>query len=146
MSDWHELNMEIAKMVAMKSQDPSTKVGAVITLRGEIVSSGFNKIPGKILHTVHQMEDRSWKYPRIIHAEQDAIMSLPRTEFLSGRVHLYCTHFPCERCAAMIAHAGIDEVFTRRIPQDFMERWGASVKLAQSILDEAGVAVTFLEV
>ena len=146
MSDFHEKFMDLALTHSNMSFDPSTKVGAVVVVGHSVASLGFNHVPERIPHTTHELGMRDWKYPRTIHAEKHAIMKIGYQFKDRGDLRIYVTHFPCAECAAMIVESGIKEVITRRVPQDFAERWGASVKLAQGILDEAGVAVTFLEV
>lgn len=146
MSDFHDSYMKTAQAMSTMSLDPSTKVGCVIRLDDEIVSLGYNKIPVRIPHTVHDMENREWKYPRIIHAEQDAIMKLQKDAHILGRLRLYCTTFPCHRCAGMIIHAGIHEVFTFKVPLDVMERWGPSMNISADMFKEANIPVTFLDV
>lgn len=145
MSD-HEKFMELALTHSNMSFDPSTKVGAVVVVGDNVTSLGFNHVPDRIPHTTHELGMRDWKYPRTIHAEKHAIMKIGYQFKDRADLRIYVTHFPCVECATMIVEAGFREVYTRHVPQDFMERWGASVKLAQNIFDEAGVAVTFLDV
>ena len=145
MSD-HEKFMELALTHSNMSFDPSTKVGAVVVVGDNVASLGFNHVPDRIPHTTHELGMRDWKYPRTIHAEKHAIMKIGYQFKDRADLRIYVTHFPCVECATMIVEAGFREVYTRHVPQDFMERWGVSVKLAQNIFDEAGVAVTFLDV
>lgn len=139
----HEDFMLIAEAMSSRSKDPSTKVGAIIVDNGNIVALGYNHIPSKIKFTMSQIENREWKYPRVIHAEVDAILKLGK-QFVTNAI-MYCTHFPCDRCATMIVESGIKEIYTRKVPLDMIERWGASMKLASEILTEGGVFVNYLD-
>ena len=139
----HEDFMLIAEAISSRSKDPSTKVGAIIVDNGNIVALGFNHIPSRIKFTASQIENREWKYPRVIHAEMDAILKLGK-QIVSNPI-MYCTHFPCDRCATMIVESGVKEVYTRKVPLDMIERWGASMKLASEILTEGGVFVNYLD-
>ena len=42
---WQEMYFEIAKVVAKRSEDPHTKVGAVIVKNGVVVGTGYNGAP-----------------------------------------------------------------------------------------------------
>lgn len=139
----HEDFMLIAQAMSSRSKDPSTKVGAIVVDKGSIVSLGYNHIPTRIQFSDNQIENRDWKYPRTIHAEVDAILKLGK-QFVTHAV-MYCTHFPCDRCAIMIVESGIKEIYTRRVPLDMLERWGDSMKLASQILQEGGVFVNYLD-
>lgn len=139
----HEDFMLIAEAMSSRSKDPSTKVGAIIVDNGNIVALGYNHIPSRIKFTMSQIENREWKYPRVIHAEVDAILKLGK-QFVTNAI-MYCTHFPCDRCAAMIVESGIKEIYTRKIPLDMIERWGESMKIANQIFIEGGVFVNYLD-
>jgi dCMP deaminase len=139
----HEDFMLIAQAMSSRSRDPSTKVGSVIVDNGAIVALGYNHIPSRIQYSEKSAHDREWKYPRTIHAEVDAILKLEKQSVTHAI--MYCTHFPCDRCATMIVEAGIKEIYTKKIPLDMIERWGASMKLASQILQEGGVFVNYLD-
>lgn len=101
--DWPEYFMNIAKVVATRSEDPKTKVGAVLTKDNRIISSGYNG-------TVSGFEDVDWnsdeKHVHVLHAELNAIVCASATKDTT----LYVTHSPCAECAKIIAAAGIMEV------------------------------------
>jgi len=139
----HQIYMNIADAHAGMSPDPSTKVGAVIVSDGRIVAYGFNHIPSPIQYTEAQLQNRDWKYPRVIHAEIDSLAKIGPHKF--DYPILYVTHFPCAQCAISIIHAGIKEVYTRKVPLDMIERWGDSMELASQILQEGGVFVNYLD-
>lgn len=139
----HEEFMLIAQAMSSRSHDPSTKVGSVIVDNGNIVALGFNHVPQRIQFTQKQIEDRSWKYPRVIHAEIDAILKLGK-QIVSYPI-MYTTHYPCSACATLIVESGIKEIYTHKIPIDMLERWGESMKLSSQILQEGGVFVNYLD-
>lgn len=138
-----EQKMGFAKNAAAMSLDPSTKVGAAIFSGSNLLAIGHNQIPARLRHSSHQLHDRGWKYPRIIHAEHDAIMKLRHSGVHDFNLHLFCTHYPCERCAAAIAHAGINEVWTYRVSPEMQERW-PGMAITTEIFKEASIFVNFL--
>lgn len=130
--------MEMARLVASWSKDPSSKVGAVITRGKFVVSVGFNGFPQGIADTADRLENREIKYPTILHAEVNAILSARQD---TRGCALYVTpYMPCPQCAAVIVQSGISRiVFT---PSE-NERWGRS-PLSESMFQEAGVELCAL--
>lgn len=142
MSEFHNRFMHLAFAQSEFSMDPSTKVGAVIASGDIIHSLGYNHVPARIPHTIEMLNDRNWKYPRVIHAEQHALSKIG-----VHRLHhpvMYVTHHPCDRCAAQIIHAGICEVFTMKVSDELWNRW-PGMKTASEMFLEAKIPVTFLE-
>jgi len=109
---WDEVFMLMANLIAKRSKDPSTKVGACIVDDDNIVVGlGYNGFPrgchddklpwcreGKITDT---------KYAYVVHAEANAILN-SNTDVRGCR--LYCHLFPCNECAKTIIQSGIKEV------------------------------------
>ena len=90
---WDEYFMGIALLSAMRSKDPSTKVGAAIIKDKRVLSLGYNGMPRGV-----KDEDMPWgksssnpletKYPYVVHAELNAILN-NKVKELSG-YHLWC--------------------------------------------------------
>jgi dCMP deaminase len=130
--------MEMARLVASWSKDPSSKVGAVITRGKFVVSVGFNGFPQGIADSTERLENREIKYPTILHAEVNAILSA-RQDIRDCT--LYVTpYMPCPQCAAVIVQSGIARIVYT--PSD-NERWGQP-PLSLIMLQEAGVELTML--
>jgi len=127
----------IAETIASLSKDNNTKVGAVIIdVNGKVVSTGYNGCPAKFgVHrgkndsiVPHTRENQSIcitndytaigittnkhevnKYPFMIHAEQNALVTASDLNRLVGAT-IYCTHYPCTVCANLIAQVGIKTI------------------------------------
>ncbi|MFH1590136.1 MAG: dCMP deaminase family protein [archaeon] len=109
---WDDYFMGIAELSAMRSKDPSTRVGAcIVNNKKKIVSIGYNgfptgcgddKLPWK--RTGPYLET---KYPYVAHAELNAILNA--TSNLDN-CKVYVTLFPCNECAKMVIQSGIKEV------------------------------------
>lgn len=109
---WDEYFMGVAKLSALRSKDPNTKVGAcIVNTKKRIVGIGYNGLPygcsddefpwerdGEFLDT---------KYPYVVHAEPNAILN--STTKLDDAT-LYVTLFPCNECAKLIIQSGIKEI------------------------------------
>lgn len=136
MTKWVRRHMELACHVAAWSQDPSTKVGAVIARPDKTIASvGYNGFPRGVKDTPERYADRDFKLAAVVHAETNAILNArePLHAFT-----MFCTFHPCARCAAFIVQAGLSCVViddTKPIP----ERWQADMAVASTILEEGGV-------
>lgn len=130
---WDRRFMEMARLVASWSKDPSSQVGAVITRGKFVISVGFNGFPQGIADTSERLENREIKYPTILHAEVNAILSARQD--IRGCTLYVTPYMPCPQCAAMVVQSGITRiVFT----PSAHERWGKPV-LSESMFQEAGL-------
>ena len=105
--------MSIAQVVATRSKDPNTQVGAVIVDQENcIVSTGYNGMPTGCSDDEFPWEREAkhpndTKYPYVCHAELNAILSAGSK--LYGHT-LYTTLFPCNECAKAIIQSGISTI------------------------------------
>ncbi len=110
---WDEYFMGIAMFTALRSKDPSSKVGAVIVnQKNRIVGNGYNGFVAGVDETAFSWDrDGDWlntKYPYVVHAESNAILN-STTSHMEG-CRIYSTLFPCNECAKKIAQKEIKEV------------------------------------
>lgn len=100
--------MDVAKVFAQLSKDPSTKVGAVIvTPDNRKCSGGYNGFAKDIEETPDKWE-RPRKYSYVIHAEENALLNCP---FDTTGCKIYITHQPCSNCILRLVNSGITEVY-----------------------------------
>lgn len=105
--NWDDYGISMAKTIASKSKDPSSKVGCYITDQNNSpVSMGYNG------HIKGAREDlltyeRPTKYFTIIHAEMNALVHAKRS---LENCTAYVTHGPCENCLKHLAQAGITRI------------------------------------
>ena len=139
-TNWHLDFLELAEYWSKKrSKDPSLKVGAVITRPDNTICSlAYNGFP--IGTPDLNYDDREYKNDRVIHAEMNALLFAK--ESVQGYT-IYCSAFPCCRCAAHIIQAGIKRVVSRPIDESRIQRSKYDVSL--DLFREAGVEVIFLE-
>jgi dCMP deaminase len=105
---WNKHWLEVAKVTAKLSKDPSTQVGAVIvTPDNRQCSVGYNGFARGIEETAEKWA-RPIKYERVIHAEMNALLNCP---FETVGCKLYITHQPCHRCISHVLNSGIVEVY-----------------------------------
>jgi len=143
MNKWDKRFIELAKCIASWSKDPSTKVGAVIVdLNHRIISVGFNGFAQGVKDSTDKLNNREQKYPRIIHAEVNAILFSQRN-LLDCIIYVWPMP-PCARCASIIIQSGIKEVVTIHPTTEELERWGTDIEIANNDFWEAGVTVRYL--
>jgi len=108
---WDSYFLNIAELVATRSKDPSTQVGAVLVSNRAIISTGYNGFPRGVNDRVPERFDRPMKYLWTIHAEENAILNAARHGVKLEGSSLYITPLPpCTECAKAIAQAGLKEV------------------------------------
>lgn len=131
--------LDMARHVAKLSKDPSTKVGAVLfDERRRLVSAGYNGLPRGVEDSEERLTDRSVKYRMILHAEANCLA------FATAPVQgctLVVTHPCCAQCAAMAIQMGVAHVLWPAPDADMISRWGADIRLAETMFGEAGVQV-----
>ena len=100
----------MAHMVATWSKDPSTQVGALIVSPDRSKNFwGYNGFPRGIEDDPALLNDREDKYPRMVHAELNALLMADTS--VQGWT-LYSTLIPCAECAGPIIQKGITRVVT----------------------------------
>jgi len=142
---WDLRFLELARLIASWSKDPSTQTGAVIVRPDRTIAAvGYNGFARKMKDDPTLYANREIKYERIIHCEMNAILTA--REPLVGYT-LYTTPFlSCPRCAVHVAQAGITECVAPICPEHLRDRWLKDLQRARTYLEEAGITVRELEV
>ena len=140
--DWDEYFTEMARLVSTRSNCVSRKVGAVITVDNQIVSTGYNGAPKGLKHCVdnggclrklNNIESGTrQEICRAVHAEQNAIISAAIKGVSIKGGTLYVNTYPCSICTRMLINAEI-----KRIVYDS----DYSDQLSKEMLDESKIEV-----
>lgn len=112
--------MELATVVAKRSHDAETQVGAVLVKNdtGAIVATGFNGfVRGARDETLPNK--RPDKYKFIMHSEENIISHCARHGISTNDTTIYVTLTPCERCTRMLFQCGITSVVAKEKYRDF---------------------------
>ncbi len=143
---WDEYFMEIADVVTKRSNCVSRKVGAVITVDNQIITTGYNGAPRGLHHCVDAggclrklnniQSGTRQEVCRAAHAEQNAIISAAKRGVSIKGGTLYVNTYPCSICTRMIINAEI-----KRIVYDS----DYSDPLSKEMLDESGIQVLRLK-
>ena len=135
---WDQRFLELAKLVASWSKDPSTQTGAVIIRPDRtIVSVGYNGFPKGMDDDPSLYANREVKYSRIVHCEMNAVLNAGHS--VEGGI-LYTWPFAsCDRCCVHMIQAGIKAFVFPKLPKELEERWAASVAKTKEYIDEANL-------
>lgn len=103
--EWDEYFMKIAETVAVKSKDPSSKMGCVIVDQNKrVVSLGYNGMIQGSNESKMTLSERPMKYYFAIHSEMNAVLFSHQD--LTGCT-LYNRVATCENCLKYCLQAGI---------------------------------------
>ena len=142
---WNEYFIEMAFLVSKRSTCLRRKVGAVIVIENQIISTGYNGAPKNVRHCGEtgclreQMQVPSGQRHELcrgIHAEQNAIIQAAINGSSIKGGELYCTNQPCVICSKMLINAEIRTIYMANSYED---------KLAQEMLEEAGINLYLAE-
>lgn len=143
---WDQYFMDIAQMVAKRSNCSSRQVAAIIVKDKRIISTGYNGTPRGTKNCSEGGCARCWARSHgsvaagtqleectCSHGEENAIVQASYHGVAINGSSLYTTFSPCLMCAKMCINAGIKEIM-----------FGAEYPLsetARNLLEEAGVAL-----
>jgi dCMP deaminase len=95
----------LVQVIRLRSDDEETQIGCIIAdNKNRIISAGYNGTP----RGTDFPKTRPEKYPYMVHAEQNAIITACRD--LSGDKIYVLSMLPCAECARLICQTGIKEV------------------------------------
>ncbi|WP_277870930.1 deoxycytidylate deaminase [Metamycoplasma phocicerebrale] len=144
---WEIYFMALAKLSALRSKDPTTKVGAcIVSPHNYVVSLGYNGMPTSFNNsTLNNDEIFPWsrpnesqdvlnsKYTYVVHAEANAIINanLTNSKIESG-CSIFVTHSPCYHCAKLIVQSKISKVYYAIAYKEESDDFKASEKIFQA--------------
>jgi dCMP deaminase len=141
---WDFRFLKLAKEISTWSKDPSSKIGAVIVNdERRILATGYNGFPRGIADTPERLNDREEKYPRIIHAEMNALMNALYSGVSVKGATLYVYGLPvCSDCTKSVIQSGIKRIVLsppELAPEKWREAWE---KMSEPMFREARVDIS----
>lgn len=149
---WNEWFMKIMYIVASKSKDPRTKIGALLVNDRRILSTGYNGICRGVNDNVEARKERPEKYHWFEHAERNSIYSAASYGLSTIGTIMYTNGVPCTDCARGVIQAGIKKVVVHKIYDDLFEeiqrskaggKWEGYDVISKAMLNEAGVEIEY---
>lgn len=112
----------MAEVVAKRSHDAETKVGAILVnnASGAIVATGYNGFVRGANDAMLPCH-RPLKYEFILHAEDNLIANCARHGISMENTMLVCTMSPCKHCMRMLINCGITKVVVKELYKDFQD-------------------------
>jgi len=109
----------MTEVVALRSSCPRMAVGAVMTVQGRIISTGYNGSPRGTAHC----EDAGCIVTdghciRAVHAEHNALLFANLQGVSMHETILYCSHLPCWECLKIIIQLHVGAVCYHRSYRD----------------------------
>lgn len=140
--EWDDLFMSLAYLMAMKSHDLSTRLGAVVVDQDHSVrSTGYNGLPRGLEYTEPRITPPT-KYLYAEHAERNAIYNACRFGVSLKDCTMYTHWIPCADCARAIVQVGIKMVVVHKNCKDLLGvRWEEPCRVGLEILQECGVEI-----
>ena len=146
-SKWDTRFMKLAREISTWSKDPSSKIGAVIVNDDRrILATGYNGFPKGIGDTEERLNDREQKYPRIVHAEMNALMNALYNGVSVKNATIYVYGLPvCPECTKSIISAGIKRIVISPDPYVYITPWTEKWKnVSYEMIKEVGdIGVTY---
>lgn len=147
---WDEFFMRHVYLVATKSKDPSTKIGAVIVKDKILLSEGYNGFCRGVQDTVATRWERPEKYSWIEHGEKNSIFNAARNGIVTLGATMYTNGMPCVDCARAVIQAGIKEVV---LHQPWETEWAGIMKdkwqgmdvISATMFAESAVRIRYLD-
>jgi len=143
--DWDDVFMTMAYLVASRSKDESTHIGAVIIGPDkEVRSTGYNSFPRGINDGITERQIRPEKYYWFEHAERNAIYNATRFGASLKDCAMYTSGIPCMDCARGIVQSGIGEVVVDKDWDDQnSSKWQEHANRTKQLFSEAGITLRF---
>jgi dCMP deaminase len=146
---WDNYFLDMAALVATRSKDPSTRVGAIIVRDRTVLATGYNGFPRGIADTPERLNDRDTKLKLVVHGELNAVLQAAREGISLKNSSIYVVAIdaktgdrwggpPCIRCTVECIQAGIIEYVSHPL-RLAPERWHASCHEAGELIHEAGL-------
>lgn len=105
--DWDNYFLNIAHLASSRSPDEQTKVGCLIVNQDKhVLAMGYNGFPAET-NSENLPTVRPYKYPYMIHAEQNAISNMERKE---KNLTAYVTARPCLVCSKLLWQNGVRRI------------------------------------
>lgn len=133
----------MANLVATKSKDISTQIGAVIVgPDNEIRSTGYNSFPKGLNDDLEERQERPEKYYWIEHAERNALYNAAKIGVSTKDCTMYLNcGIPCCDCARGIINSGLKRIYICEKDITKSSHWLEHSKRSMVMFEESGVEI-----
>jgi len=143
--EWDDYFMSLAYLVASRSKDERTKIGAVIVgPHNEVRSLGYNSFPRGIQDNIKERQSPQLKPFFFSHAERNAIYNAAMVGTPLNGCKMYTNGIPCCDCCWGIINSGISEVIVdEEWNKNNYGRWLEHAENTKIMFGEAGVSLRY---
>ena len=150
---WDELFMRHVYLVASKSKENRTRVGAILVKGKSVCAEGYNGIVpgvGDDIDILPERYIRPEKYFWQEHAERNALYDCSVRGQVSVGTTMYTSGWPCSDCTRGVIRCGISELVLHKQWMDYEEeftrdKWEEQSRRSRIMLAEACVRVRILD-
>jgi len=148
---WDNYFINMAQLVSLKSNDPSTKVGCVIIgPEKQVLVTGFNGFPmgvEKDINKVPERYERPFKYNFFEHAERNAVNLAARhgVSLRGSTAYLNWTPIPCPDCSRGLINSGIVRIIGPNRTFAGKGNWETINTVSLPMLTEAGMELITID-
>ena len=141
--EWDTYFMTMVYLIAMKSKDQKSHLGAVIIGPDrEVRSTGYNGLPRGCNDNLPERQVRPEKYFWFEHAERNAIYNAARNGMPLYGCTMYTNGIPCMDCARGVIQAGLKKVIVHKEwVENTPPHWEDHAKRSTIMFMEAGIKV-----
>lgn len=140
---WDELFLRKVYLMARKSKDPRTQIGAVLVKDKADFASGYNGISPMVREDIPSRHERPEKYFWYEHGERNSIYFCAFRGISTCGATMYTNGTPCADCGRAIIRAGIVEVVVHKQWELNLSspKWTESCERTRQMFNEAKVNV-----
>lgn len=144
---WDQLFMTMVYLVASKSKDEQTHIGAVVVgPDNEIRTTGYNSFVRGCDDLRPERQERPEKYYWFEHAERNSIYNATLMGVSLKGCKMYTNGIPCMDCARAIIQSGITEVIVdKEWDEGNLEIWKQHAERSLRLFSECGVSVRYFD-
>ena len=145
--EWDDYFMSMVYLVAMKSKDKCTHIGAIIVGENkEIKSTGYNSFPRGLNDDILERQEKPEKYFWFEHAERNAIYNATLIGTSLKGCKMYTNGIPCMDCARAVVQSGISEIIVDKLwDAQNPDIWKEQAEKSLQMFKETGVEVRYWE-
>jgi dCMP deaminase len=150
-NNWDIFFMKMVYLIADKSKDPSSKIGAlIINDNNQIVKIGYNGFPVNVNDSILTRYQRPEKYQYTAHAEANAIFFAARDGVKTENCKIYTNMLCCIECAKAVIQSGIKKVVYHKQYYDIWmndnrAQWNGHDAITRTLFQESGVQIQELD-
>jgi dCMP deaminase len=145
---WDDYFMTMVYLVASRSKDKNTHIGAVVVgSKNEVRSIGYNGFVRGLKDNAPERQERPEKYFWFEHSERNSIYNATLMGVSLEGCRMYTNGIPCMDCARGIVQSGIKEVIVdpEWDKDSYSEKWVENNKRTIEMFKEVGIKLRHYE-